>query len=99
MHENSPGSTDAGYLTHLVPTSRLQGWGMVAGTPGHSWGAVAAVGSPIGLKAAVYAGMAQAQCGYDILKNPSVTEDWKADLARQTQDDGDVKPIFPKRAE
>ena len=99
VHENSPGSTDAGYLTHLVPTSRLQGWGMVAGTPGHSWGAVAAVGSPIGLKAMVYAGMAQAQCGYDILQNPGVTEEWKADLARQTQDDGDVKPIFPKRAE
>lgn len=96
-HTNSPGSTDAGYLTHLVPTSRLQGWGMVAGTPGHSWGAVAAVGSSIGLKAAVYSGMAQAQCGYDILRDPSVIEGWKADLKRQTKDDDEVKPIFPAK--
>jgi len=96
VHVNSPGSTDAGYLTHLVPTSRMHGWGMVAGTAMHSWGAVAAVGSTIGLKAAVYAAMAQAQCGYDILKKPEVLKDWWADLREQTKDE-DVKPIFPEK--
>jgi aminobenzoyl-glutamate utilization protein B len=96
VHTNSPGSTDAGYLTHLVPTSRLQGWGMVCGSPMHSWSVVAAVGHSIGQKAAVFAGMAQAQCGYDILKDPSVINAWWDDLREQIKDD-DVKPIFPER--
>ncbi len=96
IHANSPGSTDVGYITRLVPTSRLQGWGMVLGTPMHSWGAVAAVGHHIGLKAAVFAGMAQAQCGYDILKDPSVINTWLDELLEKTKND-DCKPIFPQK--
>ena len=96
-HVNSPGSTDVGYVTRLTPTSRLHGWGMVMGTPMHSWGAVAAVGHELGLKAAIHAGMAQAQCGYDILKNPSVIEGWRADLDAQLAKEGEIRPIFPER--
>ena len=96
-HVNAPVSTDAGYVTRLTPTSRLHGWGWVYGTPGHSWGIVAASGHEIGLKAAVHAGMAQAQCGYDIAKDPSVIEPWRADLDAQLAKEGDIKPIFPQR--
>lgn len=96
-HVNAPGSTDAGYVTRLTPTSRLVGWGMVNGTPMHSWGAVAAVGHSIGLKAALYAGMIQAQCGYDIAKDPSVIKAWREDLDSQLAGEGDLKPIFPER--
>lgn len=96
-HVNAPVSTDAGYVTRLTPTSRLHGWGWVTGTPGHSWGIVAASGHELGLKAALYAGMAQAQCGYDIAKNPSVIEPWRADLNAQLAKEGNIKPIFPER--
>ena len=96
-HTNSPSSTDAGYVTRLAPTSRMVGLGMVNGTPMHSWGAVAAVGHPIGLKAAVYTGKCQAQCAYDILKNPEVIKGWKADLSAQLKKEGEVKIIFPQR--
>ena len=97
IHPNSPGSTDAGYLTHLVPTSRLHGWGMVTGSPMHSWAAVAAVGSQIGLKACIHAGMAQAQCGYNILKNPEVVKKWQEDLKKQTEHDDVDLLIFPEK--
>lgn len=96
-HINAPGSTDAGYLTHLVPTSRLFGLGFVAGTPMHSWGIVAAAGHSLGFKAATYAGKAVAQCGYDIVKNPSVLDGWWEDLRSQLKKEGDIKPIFPER--
>ena len=96
-HVNAPVSTDAGYVTRLTPTSRLHGWGWVYGTPGHSWGIVASSGHELGLKAAVYAGMAQAQCGYDIAKDPSVINAWRADLDAQLAKEGNIKPIFPER--
>lgn len=97
IHVNSSGSTDAGYVTRLAPTSRLVGWGMVMGTPMHSWGAVAAVGHELGFKAALHASMAQAQCGYEIMKNPEVTKAWRAELDALLGSEGDLKPIFPER--
>ena len=97
VHTNAPVSTDAGCVTRLAPTSRLHGWGWVYGTPGHSWGIVASSGHELGLKAAVHAGMAQAQCGYDIAKDPSVIKEWRADLDRQLAKEGNIKPILPER--
>jgi len=96
-HVNSPSSTDVGYVTRLTPTSRMFGLGMIVGTPMHSWGSVAAVGHPIGLKSAVYTGKCQAQCGYDIVKNPDVIKGWRADLDEQLKKEGEVKIVFPQR--
>lgn len=96
-HVNAPSSTDVGYVTRMTPTSRMVGLGMITNTPMHSWGSVAAAGHPIGLKSAVYAGKCQAQCGYDILKNPEVIKPWKEDLERQLKEEGEVKIIFPER--
>lgn len=96
-HVNAPVSTDAGYVTRLTPTSRLHGWAWVNGSPGHSWATVAASGHELGLKAAIHAGMAQAQCGYDIAKDPSVIIPWRKDLDRQLAKEGNLTPIFPER--
>lgn len=96
-HVNAPGSTDVGYVTRMTPTSRMVGLGMITGTPMHSWGAVAAVGHPIGLKSAVYAGKCQAQCGYDIVKNPDVIKGWRKDLDAQLEAEGKVDIVFPER--
>lgn len=91
-----PGSTDVGYLTHLIPTSRLVGLGIIMELPMHSWGSVVCAGTDIGFKAAVYAGMAQAQCIYDILKNPEVINTWWDEL-KSYKIDKDMQPIFPAK--
>ncbi len=96
-HTNSPGSTDVGYVTRMTPTSRMVGLGMIKDTPMHSWGAVAAVGHSLGFKAAIYAGKCQAQCGYDIVKNPDVIKGWRADLDAQLAAEGEVKIVFPPK--
>ena len=93
---HAPSSTDAGHVSRLTPLSRLYGWGMLKGVPSHSWGYVASAGHSIGLKAAIYAGMAQAQCGYKIMKDPSVIEPWRADWEAQMALEGNLKPIFPE---
>ena len=93
--EYSAGSTDSGHISHCVPTSRLRGWGLVKGSPSHSWGYVAAAGHSIGLKGALYAGMAQAQCGYEIMKDPAVIAPWRADWEAQLAAEGSLKPLLP----
>jgi len=97
VHVHMASSTDAGYLTRLAPTARLNGLGFLPGTPGHSWGVVASVGSPIGLKAAVYTGKVLAQCGYDIMKDPSVIKPWRAELDGILAGEKGLTPIFPPR--
>jgi hypothetical protein len=40
--------------------------------------------------------MAQAQCGYKIMKDPSVIKPWRADWEAQMALEGNLKPIFPE---
>ncbi len=89
-------STDVGYLTHEVPTCRLFGWGMLRGVPVHHWGITAAAGMGIGQKAAVHAGMAVAQCVYDILRAPDEIETWKEELRTVTAG-VEFEPVFPSQ--
>lgn len=91
----SASSTDAGIVSRICPTSRLYGWGEINGTPPHSWGYVACSGHEIGLKSAIYAGMALAQCGYEILCDPRVIRPWREELDRQLIEDGLLQPVKP----
>lgn len=88
-------STDAGHVSRLTPTSRLYGWGCIKGVPGHSWGEVACVGHEIGLKAAVYTGMAQAQCAYEIMKNPELLKPWRAEWEKLVAAEAGLVPMVP----
>lgn len=92
-----PASTDVGYLTHEVPVARLFGWGMLEGFPVHHWGVTAAAGMSIGQKAAVYGGMAVAQCAYDIFHSPQSIAEWKAELDRLKENEEGFTPVFPDR--
>ena len=74
------GSTDAGYLTKVVPTARLFGLGIVRDLPGHHWGVTASVGSGIGRKAAVQVGKVLAQCAVETARHPERIEEWKQEL-------------------
>lgn len=72
------GSSDAGDVSHIVPTVQIRGLGRVAGTPGHHWSMVAVSGTSIAEKAAVHAAKMIAQCIYEVLKTPDIVQEcWK----------------------
>lgn len=67
-----PGSTDLGVISQHVPTVTFFCYGDVIDTIGHHWSQVACSGMSIGHKGELFAGKCLAQCGLDLLQNPSV---------------------------
>ncbi|MFO0844036.1 MAG: amidohydrolase [Gemmataceae bacterium] len=74
------GSTDVGDVSWHVPTSGLTAACFAAGSPGHSWQNVAAVGSPIGHKGLVVAAKVLATSALDLLQDEAVLKEAKRDL-------------------
>lgn len=68
------GSSDAGDVSHIVPTIQVRGLGRVKGTPGHHWSMVAVSGTSIAEKAAVQAAKIIAQCIYEVLISPDIVD-------------------------
>jgi aminobenzoyl-glutamate utilization protein B len=67
----SPGSTDMGDLSWVVPTVQLSGATWVPGTPAHSWQAVAAGGMSIGSKGMMVAAKTMALTAIELFANPA----------------------------
>src|SRR5690606_28103148 len=63
------GSTDVGDVSWRVPTGGLRTACFAAGSPGHSWQNVAAIGSSIGEKGTIYAAKVLAVTAIDLLEN------------------------------
>lgn len=78
----SKGSTDVGDISWRVPTGGLRTTCAAAGSPGHSWQNVAAIGSSIGEKGTLYAAKALAVTAIDLMERPALVAaakaDWKA---------------------
>jgi aminobenzoyl-glutamate utilization protein B len=74
------GSTDVGDVSWHVPTSGLDTACFAAGSPGHSWQNVAAIGSPIGHKGLLVAAKVLALSAVDLLQDPQALKDAKADF-------------------
>lgn len=74
------GSTDVGDVSWHVPTSGLGTTCFAAGTPGHSWQNVAAIGSPIGHQGMMTAAKVLALAAADLLRNPQQVEAAKKDF-------------------
>jgi len=85
-YEPDPGSTDVGDISWHVPTSGLGVVCFAAGSPGHSWQNVAAVGSPIGLKGLLVAAKVLALSAVDLLQNPKELEEAKKDFQDRMKD-------------
>lgn len=64
-------STDLGDVSWRVPTVQLTAATWVPGTPAHSWQAVAAGGTGIGIKGMMVAAKAMALTAIDLLSDPS----------------------------
>jgi len=66
------GSTDVGDVSWLIPTGGISVATWVPGTAAHSWQAVAAGGTSIGLKGTKLAAKALAATALEIYKNPDI---------------------------
>ncbi|MDA7602232.1 amidohydrolase [Gammaproteobacteria bacterium] len=91
------GSTDVGDVSWLVPTAgaRIATW--VPGTSAHSWQAVAAGGTSIGLKGLKLAVQVLSETAKEIYLDPSIATEAKKELAREVGMDFDYVPLLGDR--
>ncbi len=80
------GSTDVGDVSWFIPTSGFSAACFAAGSPGHSWQNVAAVGSPIGHKGMLVAAKVLALTAADLLQDEKVLREAKTDFAKRMKD-------------
>src|SRR5206468_9339001 len=80
------GSTDVGDISWHVPTSGVGTVCFAAGSPGHSWQNVAAIGSPIGHKGMMVAAKVLALSAIDLLQNPKELEEARKDFQERMKD-------------
>jgi aminobenzoyl-glutamate utilization protein B len=80
------GSTDVGDISWHVPTSGLSTACFAAGSPGHSWQNVAAIGSPIGHKGMMVAAKVLALSAAELLQDPQALQEAKADFQERMKD-------------
>jgi aminobenzoyl-glutamate utilization protein B len=97
------GSTDMGDVSWSVPTVQLGAATWVPGTPAHSWQAVAAGGTGIGIKGMLVAAKTMALTGIDLFRDPAKLTAAQAEFERRRGDHvykprvGDRKPALDYR--
>ena len=79
-----PGSTDVGDVSWQCPTAQIHVATWPNGCPGHSWQNVSCGRTDIGHKAALHAGKVLAAAAIDLLTDPSLLEEAKAEFQRRT---------------
>jgi aminobenzoyl-glutamate utilization protein B len=68
----SPGSTDAADVSWKVPLAHIRVACAPLGTPGHTWQAVSAFGSEVGIQGMLTAAAVLARCGWRVISDPDV---------------------------
>jgi aminobenzoyl-glutamate utilization protein B len=101
--QSSPGSTDVGDVSYVVPTAGLSTATWVPGTPAHSWQAVACGGTEIGTKGMMVAAKTLCNMAIDLFTTPalilSAKDDFKKNLGSYQYKPllGDRKPALNYR--
>jgi aminobenzoyl-glutamate utilization protein B len=101
--DSSPGSTDVGDVSYVVPTVGFSAATWVPGTPAHSWQAVACGGTEIGIKGMMVAAKTLTGMGIDLFNNPALIESAKKEFIQAKGDYqykallGDRKPALNYR--
>ncbi|MDP1842701.1 MAG: M20 family metallopeptidase [Sediminibacterium sp.] len=90
------GSTDVGDVSYAVPTVGLTAATWVAGTPAHSWQAVACGGTEIGTKGMMVAAKTMALTAIDLFTNPTLIQASKKEFI-QSKGDYKYKPLLGDR--
>lgn len=90
-------STDVGDISWVVPTVGVFTMGWVPGTAAHSWQAVAASGSSIGVQSAQVASEIIASTVCDLLLNPRIIETAKEEMRHDRGADFKYEPLLGDR--
>jgi aminobenzoyl-glutamate utilization protein B len=80
------GSTDVGDISWHVPTGGIDVACFAAGSPGHSWQNVAAIGSPIGHKGMMVAAKVLALSAAELLQDQKALAEAKKDFDERMKD-------------
>ncbi|MCO5723833.1 amidohydrolase [Robiginitalea marina] len=91
------GSTDVGDVSFAVPTAGLRIATWVPGTPAHSWQAVAAGGTSIGLKGMMVAAKTLAATAIDLFKDPKALAEGRAEFLERRGADFKYIPLLGDR--
>ncbi len=94
----SMGSTDVGDISWNVPTAEFTTATWVPGTPAHSWQAIAAGGTDIGIKGLQLAAKTMALTAADFFENPELVKQAHAELVKQRGADFIYTPLLGDRA-
>jgi aminobenzoyl-glutamate utilization protein B len=90
---SASGSTDVGDVSWIVPTAQCRVATWALGTPAHSWQAVAQGTTPLAHKGMLHAGKVIAATAVDILQNPRIIDEAKAELKERLEGSAYVCPI------
>ena len=94
---HSYGSTDVGDVSWVVPTAGVRTATWVPGTAAHSWQAVAAGGTSIGLKGTELAAKTISASAIEIFNNPYLISDAKKELQDRVGEDFQYKALLGDR--
>lgn len=91
------GSTDVGDVSFTLPTVGFSTATWVPGTPAHSWQAVAAGGTTIGIKGMLIAAKTIALTGMQLIDNPKLIEKAKVEFILKRGKDFKYIPLIGER--
>ena len=98
VNAKAGGSTDVGDVSYTVPTAGLRGATWVPGTPAHSWQAVAAGGTSIGIKGMMTAAKVLSLTGMQLLENPDIIKDIQQEFNSIRGEDFQYIPLLGDRS-
>lgn len=90
---HTPGSTDVGDVSWVVPTGQITTACHAFGTPGHSWQIVAQSGMSIGHKGMLYAAKVLALSALVFIRQPDLLRQAQIEFAARVKDTPFVSPI------
>ena len=93
----SGGSTDVADVSWVVPTAGLRTATWVPGTPSHSWQAVAAGGTTIGVKGMMVAVKTLALTALDLFTTPALIDEARAAYRKQIPAGWTYRPLLGER--
>jgi aminobenzoyl-glutamate utilization protein B len=95
--ETGMGSTDVGDISWLVPTTELETATWVPGTAAHSWQAIAAGGTTIGIKGLQVAAKSLALTAIDLFRDPDLLLRVAAELEERRGAGFEYRPLLGDR--
>ena len=91
------GSTDVGDVSWTVPTAEFTTATWVPGTPAHSWQAIAAGGTSIGIKGMQLAAKTLALTAADFFADPALLQQARVEFNRQRGEGFEYQPLLGDR--